>query len=38
MNWTKPPVTILACMYIAVGTIGFAYHFPELLPLHAKAF
>jgi hypothetical protein len=33
MNWNKRPasITILACMYIAVGTIGFACHFRELL-------
>jgi hypothetical protein len=31
MNWNKRPlaVTILACVYIAVGTIGFVYHFTE---------
>ena len=28
MNWHKRPlsVTILGCLYIAVGTLGFAYH------------
>jgi hypothetical protein len=33
MNATKRPVSvwILSCLYIAVGTIGFAYHFPELV-------
>lgn len=33
MNPNKRPVavTILACVYLAVGAIGFAYHFPELL-------
>lgn len=33
MNWSKRPlsVTIVACVYIAVGTIGFAYHFAEFL-------
>ena len=33
MNWTKRPlsVTILGCVYIAVGIVGFAYHFTELL-------
>jgi hypothetical protein len=33
MNWNKRPlsVTILGCLYIGVGTIGFAYHFTELL-------
>ena len=32
MHWNKRPlsVTILAWVYIAVGTIGFAYHFTEL--------
>ncbi len=24
-------ITLLACLYIGVGTIGFAYHFPALL-------
>jgi hypothetical protein len=33
VNWIKPPVSvmILACVYMAVGTIGFAYHFTQLL-------
>jgi len=26
-------VTILACIYLLVGTAGFFYHFRELLPL-----
>src|SRR5215471_13341503 len=32
MNATKRPVSvwILSCLYLAVGTIGVAYHFPEL--------
>jgi hypothetical protein len=32
MNATNRPVSvwILSCLYIAVGTIGFAYYFPEL--------
>ena len=36
MNWNKPPVPVIvvACVYIAVGTMGFVYHFTELLPLH----
>jgi hypothetical protein len=36
MNATKRPVSvwILSCLYIAVGTIGFAYHFPELVAHH----
>ncbi len=38
MNATKRPlsVTILACVYIAVGTVGFVYHFNEFL--HRSAF
>ena len=28
-------MTIVACVYIAVGTIGFAYHFRELLARNA---
>jgi hypothetical protein len=33
MNWGKRPlsVTILGCVYMGVGTIGFAYHFTEIL-------
>lgn len=31
LNKRHLPVTILACVYIAVGAIGFAYHFRELL-------
>jgi hypothetical protein len=33
MNAAKRPVSvwILSCLYIAVGTIGFAYHFSELM-------
>ena len=32
MNSVKRPVAILilACVYLAVGSIGFAYHFSEL--------
>jgi hypothetical protein len=35
MNANKRPisVTILACVYLAVGAIGFSYHFRELLSL-----
>jgi hypothetical protein len=35
VNLNKRPnsVTILACVYLAVGTIGFAYHFRELATL-----
>ena len=31
MNWNKRPVavTILAWVYIAVGAVGFAYHFTD---------
>jgi hypothetical protein len=37
MNSNKRPlsVTILGCLYIAVGTIGFAYHFSEIWARHA---
>ncbi len=33
MNGSKRPlsVTIIACVYIAVGTVGFVYHFIEFL-------
>jgi hypothetical protein len=33
VNSTKRPlpVLILSCLYIAVGTIGFVYHFSELM-------
>jgi phosphotransferase system glucose/maltose/N-acetylglucosamine-specific IIC component len=33
MNWNKPPISvmILACLYLAVGTIAFVYNFPQLL-------
>ncbi len=35
MNWKNRPlsVTIIACVYIAVGAIGFVYHFTEF---HAR--
>jgi hypothetical protein len=35
MNANKRPVTVLiiACMYIAVGILGFGYHLRELLEL-----
>ena len=35
MNANKRPVTVLiiACLYIAVGVLGFGYHFRELLAL-----
>jgi len=34
-GWNKRPVSmmVLAWLYIAVGTIGFDYHFHELLAL-----
>ena len=33
MNTTRRPVSvwILSCLYIAAGTIGFAYYFSELM-------
>lgn len=33
MNATRRPVSvwILSCLYLAVGTIAFAYYFPELM-------
>ena len=33
MNRTKRPVSvwILSCLYIAVGSIGFAFYFPQLM-------
>lgn len=36
MNRNKRPlsVLILGCVYIAVGTIGFVYHFSEFLSKH----
>lgn len=39
MNSNKRPnsVTILACVYLAVGTIGFAYHFRELMVFQRDA-
>jgi len=30
-------ITILACIYLAVGVIGFAFHFRELLAGHHDA-
>jgi hypothetical protein len=40
MNASKRPisVTLLACLYLAVGAIGFVYHFRELLSLHRDSF
>lgn len=36
MNLGKPPLTVLllSCLYIAIGTIGFVYHFPRPLAFH----
>jgi len=33
MNWNKRPlaITILACVYLGVGTVGFAAHSADLL-------
>jgi hypothetical protein len=35
MNTAQRPisVTIIACLYLMVGVVAFAYHFRELLPL-----
>jgi hypothetical protein len=35
MNTPRRPVsvTILACVYLVVGAVGFAYHFREMLSL-----
>ena len=36
MNLGKRPLSILvlSCLYIAIGTMGFAYHFPRPLTFH----
>lgn len=36
MNLGKRPLSILvlSCLYIAIGTTGFAYHFPRPLEFH----
>ena len=36
MNANARPISVvlISCLYIAVGAIGFAYHFPELMALH----
>jgi hypothetical protein len=36
MNLGKRPLSILvlSCLHIAIGTIGFAYHFPRPLAFH----
>ena len=33
MSTSKRPVSVLiiSCLYITVGAVGFAYHFPELI-------
>jgi hypothetical protein len=40
MNAIKRPisVSIVACMYLAVGTLAFVYHFRELLTLQRDSF
>ncbi len=38
MNKCPLPVTILAWVYIAMGTIGFVYHLPELHANNALQF
>jgi hypothetical protein len=35
MNKRPLSVTILACIYIGVGTVGFVYHFRPILASHA---
>jgi hypothetical protein len=39
MNKNKRPVSILilACVYIALGAVGFVFHFRELLAGHSDA-
>jgi hypothetical protein len=36
VNLGKRPLSILvlSCLYIAIGTLGFAYHFPRALTFH----
>ena len=31
------PVIVIACLYLLVGVVGFAVHFPELLARHPDA-
>ncbi len=40
MNRKKRPlsVTVLACVYLAVGVIGFAYHFSDLRAWNASQY
>ena len=36
---TRPlSVTVLACLYVVIGVVGFAYHLPELLSANAFRF
>jgi hypothetical protein len=38
VNSKRPiAVTVIACVYLAVGTLGFAAHFHELLARHPDA-
>jgi hypothetical protein len=39
MNAMRRPVSvwIVSCVYIAVGTISFAYYFPELMAHHDQS-
>jgi len=30
-------IVVVACVYLAVGVVGFAYHFPELWARHPDA-
>jgi len=36
MNASQRPISvlILSCLYLAVGGVGFVYHFPHHWPLH----
>jgi len=38
MNLRQRPLSILvlSCLYIAIGTIGFVYHFPRPLAFHSE--
>ena len=39
MNLARRPITVLflSCLYIAVGTIGFAVNFPKLIALQPES-
>ena len=39
MDENKRPfsIVVVACVYLAVGVVGFAYHFPELWARHPDA-